>query len=118
MNFGMISFNLHKANTEFLLSILGLTRDYRCRWLQVTCDYHANARAQSRTELTQLSQKSGPEAAFGLPIEVCARLVGSGMNGTLSLHEPFIETQTAFMQGLQQALHEWRATVVGLSDDS
>lgn len=105
------TFNLSKANAEWMLRVLSLSQDYRRQSLDAACRYHDEVTARTQAELDRLNEKPAAEVVPGAAMELNMRLAAASIGGLLAAGSPMIAAQAAFAQGFAQALQDWQAAM-------
>lgn len=103
--------DLFKANLELHLRITRLAQENSQRWLEVASRAGNDGVAESSAEIENLLKAENWQALAALPTQAFWRQFQQRVGDTQTLVQAAVSNQTAFTQGLQQAVQEWQKAV-------
>ena len=112
---------LYKANAELQLQITRLLQESGHRWLEAMQQLSAGSVEETTARIQSLQQAADWQTLATLPSEVFRRLYQGRVGDAQALAETAAKSQSAFVDGLRQALTIWQASVsetVGASGDA
>ena len=104
---------LYKANAELQLQITRLLQESGHHWLEAMQQLSAGSMLETTSRIQNLQQAADWQALATLPSEVFWRLCQGRMGDTQAVGQAAVKSQTAFANGLREALTTWQASVAG-----
>lgn len=108
MNHETSSLGFFKANLALQWRLTRLLQENGQRWLENTVKAGKNGITESTTEIESLLKAENWQALATLPSQTFWRQFQQRIADTQVLNQLAIENQTAFTQGLQQAIQDWQ----------
>ena len=103
--------HLYKANAELQLQITRLLQESSHHWLEVMQQLSAGGVLETTSRIQGLQQAADWQALATLPSEVFWRLCQGRMGDAQAVGQVAAKSQTAFANGLRQALTTWQESV-------
>ena len=103
--------HLYKANAELQLQITRLLQESSHHWLEVMQQLSAGSVLETTSRIQGLQQAADWQALATLPSEVFWRLCQGRMGDAQAVGQVAAKSQTAFANGLRQALTTWQGSV-------
>lgn len=104
---------LYKANAELQLQITRLLQESGHHWLDAMQQINTGRVLESSARIQALQQVADWQALATLPAEVFWRLCQGQVGDGREVGEAAAKSQTAFAEGLRQALAAWQESVAG-----
>lgn len=104
---------LYKANAELQLQITRLLQESGHHWLDAMQQINTGRVLESGARIQALQQVADWQALATLPVEVFWRLCQGQVGDGREVGEAATKSQTAFAEGLRQALATWQESVAG-----
>lgn len=102
---------LYKANAELQLQITRLLQESGHRWLEAMQQLSTGSVEETTARIQSLQQAADWQTLATLPSEVFRRLYQGRVGDAQALAETAAKSQSAFVDGLRQALTTWQASV-------
>ena len=102
---------LYKANAELQLQITRLLQESGHHWLEAMQQLSAGSMLETTSRIQNLQQAADWQALATLPTEVFWRLSQGRMGDAQAVGQVAAKSQTAFANGLRQALTTWQGSV-------
>ena len=103
--------HLYKANAELQLQITRLLQESSHHWLEAMQQLSAGGVLETTLRIQGLQQAADWQALATLPSEVFWRLCQGRMGDAQAVGQVAAKSQTAFANGLRQALTTWQSSV-------
>ncbi len=103
--------HLYKANAELQLQVTRLLQESGHRWIEAMQQLSADGVLETTSRIQGLQQAADWQALATLPSEVFWRLCQGRMGDAQSVGQVAVKSQTAFADGLRQALADWQESV-------
>ena len=104
---------LYKANAELQLQITRLLQESGHHWLEAMQQLSADGVLETTSRIQNLQQAADWQTLATLPSEVFWRLCQGRMGDPQAVGQAAVKSQTAFANGLREALTAWQASVAG-----
>lgn len=113
-----LPFNLYKVNLGLQARIIKLVQTNSQQWLDI--GYHAakDGLAESTAEIEQILKAGDWQKLAALPAESFGRLSQKNVAEGQALAKTLFDSQTAFAEGLQDAVKTWQKETAGLFGES
>lgn len=111
MSTGTLPLNLFKANLELQLRVAQLLQESGQRWLEAASRSGSESLAESGAEIESFLKPQDWQALSALPNQVFWRQFQQRIEDTQAASEFALGIQTAFTEGVQQAVQDWQKTV-------
>lgn len=103
--------HLYKANAELQLKVARLVQESGHRWIEGMQQLSADGVLETASRIQGLQQAADRQALATLPSEVLWRLCQGRMGAAQVVGQVAVKSQTAFADGLRQALADWQESV-------
>ena len=102
---------LYKANAELQLQITRLLQESGHHWFEAMQQLSAGGVLETTSRIQNLQQAADWQTLATLPSEVFWRLCQGRMGDAQAVGQVAAKSQTAFANGLRQALTTWQSSV-------
>jgi len=103
--------HLYKANAELQLRVTRLLQESGHRWIEAMQQLSADGVLETTSRIQGLQQAADWQALATLPSDVFWRLCQGRMGDAQAVGQVAVKSQTAFADGLRQALADWQESV-------
>lgn len=113
-----LPFELYRTNLELQQRINKLLQDSGQQWLDAGTRLVGDGMTDSRKEVEQLLAKQDWQALAALPVNTFWRQLQQRQGDAQTVAKLAVDAQTAFSEGLQQAIHAWQTDVASIVADA